>query len=74
MTKAKMINYPTFTWDWYQIGGGYKAELKLKVGEEDDENLEYYRWKILEFSRNGRLFWSSLLSTLKNYITPRFVF
>ena len=73
--EGKMINYPIFTWDWYEIGGRYKAALKLKVGEEeDDENWEYYRWKYWSQERNGRLFWSSLLSTLKKYITPRFVF
>lgn len=43
--EGKMINYPIFTWNWYEIGGRYKAALKLKVGEEDDENWEYYRWK-----------------------------
>lgn len=64
--EGEMINYPTFTWDWYQIGGRYKAALKLKVGREDSENYRYYSWGYYDGKgRNGRLFWSSLLSTLK---------
>ena len=39
------IIYPEFTWDWYQIGGRYKADLKLKVDLDDKENSELYRWR-----------------------------
>ena len=27
------VEHLPFTWDWYQIGGRYKAQLKLKVDE-----------------------------------------
>lgn len=69
------IIYPVFTWDWYQIGGRYKAELKLKADMTDPENCEYYNWGYYDRQgRNGRLFLSSLLSTLKENITPSFMF
>lgn len=69
------IIYPVFTWDWYQIGGRYKAELKLKADMVDPENSEYYNWGYYDRQgRNGRLFLSSLLSTLKENITPSFMF
>lgn len=29
------VEHLPFTWDWYQIGGRYKAQLKLKVDEND---------------------------------------
>lgn len=69
------IIYPEFTWDWYQIGGRYKADLKLKVDLDDKENSELYRWRFSELKeRNGRLFLSSLLSTLKEYVTPKWAY
>lgn len=73
--EEKIINYPIFTWDGYQIGGRYKAELKLKVDKEDSENRKYYKWNYYgEQERNGRLFWSSLLSILKENIKPKWTF
>lgn len=55
------VEHLPFTWDWYQIGGRYQAQLKLKV----DENDNTYNWMWCEHNpRNGRLFWCSLLSTL----------
>lgn len=73
--KDKQIDYPVFTWDYYRIGGRYKAELKLKVDEEGSENSKYYNWGYYDRQdRNGRLFWSSLLSTLKENITPEWMY
>ena len=55
---------PVFTWDWYQIGGRYKARIKMKADSDDSENRDYYNWNYYDRNeRNGRLFWSSLLST-----------
>lgn len=73
--EEKEIDYPAFTWDYYRIGGRYKAELKLKVDEEGSANSEYYNWGYYDRQdRNGRLFWSSLLSTLKGNITPEWMY
>jgi hypothetical protein len=73
--EDKQIDYPVFTWDYYQIGGRYKAELKLKVDEEGSANREYYNWGYYDRQdRNGRLFLSSLLSTLKENITPKWMY
>ena len=73
--EDKQIDYPVFTWDYYRIGGRYKAELKLKVDEEGSANSEYYNWGYYDRQdRNGRLFWSSLLSTLKENITPEWMY
>ena len=73
--EDKQIDYPVFTLDYYQIGGRYKAELKLKVDEEGSANREYYNWGYYDRQdRNGRLFWSSLLSTLKENITPEWMY
>lgn len=73
--EDKQIDYPVFTWDYYRIGGRYKAELKLKVDEEGSENSKYYNWGYYDRQgRNGRLFWSSLLSTLKENITPEWMY
>ena len=73
--EEKEIDYPAFTWDYYRIGGRYKAELKLKVDEEGSANSEYYNWGYYDRQdRNGRLFWSSLLSTLKENITPEWMY
>lgn len=71
---SKQIDYPIFTWNYYRIGGRYKAELKLKVDERGSENSEYYNWGYYDRQdRNGRLFWSNLLSTLKENITPEWM-
>lgn len=73
--EDKQIDYPVFTWDYYQIGGRYKAELKLKVDEEGSANREYYNWGYYDRQdRNDRLFLSSLLSTLKENITPKWMY
>lgn len=73
--ESNQIDYPVFTWDYYRIGGRYKAELKLKVDEEGSENSKYYNWGYYDRQgRNGRLFWSSLLSTLKENITPEWMY
>lgn len=73
--EDKQIDYPVFTWDYYLIGGRYKAELKLKVDKEGSANSEYYNWGYYDRQdRNGRLFWSSLLSTLKENITPEWMY
>ena len=73
--EDKQIDYPVFTWDYYRIGGRYKAELKLKVDKEGSANSEYYNWGYYDRQdRNGRLFWSSLLSTLKENITPEWMY
>lgn len=73
--EGNQIDYPVFTWDYYRIGGRYKAELKLKVDEEGSANSEYYNWGYYDRQdRNGRLFWSSLLSTLKENITPEWMY
>ena len=54
---------PVFLWDWYEIGGRYKGEIKLKLDWNDDK----YRWKYLQLDnyRNGRLFISELCSRLQ---------
>ena len=66
---------PVFTWDWYQIGGRYKARIKMKADSDDSENRDYYNWGYYDRNeRNGRLFWSSLLSTLKKHIHPNFMY
>lgn len=73
--EDEQVDYPVFTWDYYRIGGRYKAELKLKVDDEGSANSEYYNWGYYDRQdRNGRLFWSSLLSTLKENITPEWMY
>lgn len=60
--EEKEIDYPQFTYDWYQIGGRYNGSVKLKVDKEN----EMYRWKFSERKpRNGRLFWSYLLNDMQ---------
>lgn len=59
------IEYPPFTWDWYEIGGRYRSGFKLKV---DTDGNNDYKWRYIiskDKERNNRLFISSLLSTLK---------
>lgn len=63
--------YPVFSWDWYQIGGRYKGDLKLKV----DKNDKYYHWEYYAREpRNNRLFISSVLTTMKESIKPEWMF
>lgn len=73
--ENREVIYPVFTWDWYQIGGRYKGRIKMKADNEDFENNDYYNWGFYaKEERNGRLFWSSLLSTLKKHIQPSFMY
>lgn len=70
-TQVNDIKYPTFTWDWYEIGGRYKSRIKLKVDIDD----KTYNWKWRERNpRNGRLFLSGTLSILQEHITPSFIY
>jgi len=63
--------YPTFTYDYYTVGGRYGGGLKLKV----DENDEIYRWGFYaKEPRNGRLFLSKILSVMEEDIKPKFRF
>lgn len=56
---------PIFTWDWYQIGGRYNGKLKLKI----DENDATYNWGYYDRDgRNGRLFYSCLLSRMEKFV------
>ena len=57
-------DYPIFKWDWYQIGGRYSGCLKLSV--EKDEEYYSFRYYSKE-GRNKRLFYSSLLSDMKEF-------
>lgn len=69
------IEYPVFTYDYYLIGGRYKARIKMKCDTDDKENKDYYNWGFYDPDpRNGRLFWSSLLTTLKENIKPAWCF
>lgn len=59
--------YPQFTYDWYEIGGRYNGSIKLKVDFEDEK----YRWQYhTREPRNGRLFWSYLLSAIQKNENP----
>ena len=67
----KKIDYPQFTWDWYQIGGRYSGQIKLRV----DENNEEYRWRYcVRNRRNGRLFWSYLLNNMEEFSKKSFMY
>ena len=57
-TEKRLNPYPVFEWDWYQIGGRYNGSLKLSV-----ERFGYYSRE----DRNKRLFYSSLLSDMKEF-------
>ena len=62
----RITPHPVFEWDWYQIGGRYNGELKLKVDMDDD----YYKWRYClreSEERNNRLFYSYLLSEMKEF-------
>lgn len=62
VTEERIGERPMFEWDWYQIGGRYSGRLKLKV----DEDNEMYDWQyVAKNPRNGRLFWSYLLSKIE---------
>lgn len=64
--EKKIIEYPAFTWDWWQIGGRYHGRLKLKI----DENDEVYRWQFYsQEPREGRLFHSMLLRRIRERFT-----
>ena len=67
----KEIDYPQFTWDWYQIGGRYSGQIKLRV----DKNNEEYRWRHYDGGgRNGRLFWSYLLNNMEEFSKKSFMY
>ena len=56
------LPYPTFMWDWWQIGGRYAGEIKLKINEDDSE----YNWGFyVKESRAGKLFRSFLLEKMQ---------
>ena len=58
-------SFPQFTWDYYEIGGRYNGQIKLKVNENDEK----YRWEYTDAQgRNGHLFWSYLLNEYKRSI------
>lgn len=58
--------YPQFTYDWYEIGGKFSGNIKLRVDFEDEK----YRWQYYGEPRNGRLFWSYLLNAMQNKEKP----
>ena len=59
--ESDTVSPPTFTWDWWQMGGRYGGMLKLKIDPEDEG--ERYGWRFIpRENRNGRVFWSSLLN------------
>ena len=67
----KEIDYPQFTYDWYQIGGRYAGGIKLKV----DESNNIYEWQyMIKEPRNGRLFWSYLLNQLEDFSKESFMY
>ena len=61
---------PTFTWDWWQIGGRYSAYLKLNAKDNDDK----YRWMYYDKDKNGRLFHSFLLNEIREHQNPNDIF
>lgn len=64
-------NDKPFTWDWYQIGGRYNGSLKLKVNIEDKK----YNWGRRDRDeRNGRVFWSYLLTQMKGFANESILF
>lgn len=52
---------PVFQYDYYSIGGRYGGKLKLKV----DYNDKNYNWGGYNKGRNKRLFYSKMLSVMK---------
>lgn len=70
-TEKRINPYPVFEWDWYKIGGRYNGSLKLKVDMEDT----YYDWKYMaRDDRNKRLFYSYLLTEMKNFAGNTFMY
>ena len=70
-SNEENIQYPQFTYDWYEIGGRYSGQIKLKV----DVDNKYYRWIYIDRDgRNGRLFWSHLLNNLENFSKKSFMY
>lgn len=64
-TEQRLNPYPVFEWDWYQIGGIYKGSLKLSV----EKDKEYYNFGFYSREdRNKRLFYSNLLSDMKDFV------
>lgn len=54
-------DYPTFLWDWYQVGGRYCARIKMKR----DESREDYQWGYYaKTPRYNRLYRSKLIEDL----------
>lgn len=56
-------------WDWYRIGGRYNGSLKLDVASQENMKkygINYYS----QNSRNGRLFWSYLLTKMNGRPKP----
>ena len=41
--------YPAFTWDWWQVGGIYSGQFKLKVNENDEK----YRWEYYDHTQGS---------------------
>lgn len=55
------VEYPTFEFDWYEIGGRYSRLIKLST-----ENNDKYKWKdYAKEPRNRRLFISTILDEFK---------
>lgn len=51
---------PLFMWDYWQIGGRYGGQLKLKIDEKDPE----YQWRCyIKEPRAGRLYRSKMIET-----------
>ena len=62
---------PQIMWDWWQVGGRYNGQLKLRIDKDNDK----YQWRFYARApRAGRLFRSYLLETMKDRITPSWVF
>lgn len=58
---AESCVYPAFTWDWWQVGGRYSGQFKLKVNENDEK----YRWEYYAREpRAGRLFRSYIIEKM----------
>lgn len=56
--------YPTFLYDYYQIGGRYAGMIKLNTSQKNSE----YTWECYsENQRNNRLFISSILEKLNKH-------
>ena len=70
--KSEIGEHPLFLWDYYLIGGRYNGALKLRC---DDSNNEKYEWNFYKNGgRNGKLFWSYLLSEMEEFSKKSFRF